>query len=311
MPSKHIPVMVDEVMEYLNCRSGKIYVDGTLGGCGHARAILNRIKPDGVLIGLDQDEDAINHAKIALWEHQRITHLFRENFIYLGEILYQLSIPGVDGILLDLGISLDHFESSGRGFSFNREEPLDMRMDIRTPITAADILNTKEEKELADIFWSFGEERQASRIAKRIVEKRRLEPFHTTTQLVKVISECIPRQYRSEKIHPATRIFMALRIAVNRELEVLDTFMNQVPNWLNSGGRLCVISFHSLEDRIVKRRLNEFAASCICPPKVPQCMCNHQRVFRILTRKVVKPTQDEIRMNPMARSARLRAAEKF
>ncbi|OEU68293.1 MAG: 16S rRNA (cytosine(1402)-N(4))-methyltransferase [Desulfobacterales bacterium PC51MH44] len=312
MPYKHIPVMLSEVIYYLNCGPGKIYVDCTLGGSGHARAICKKIFPDGVLIGIDQDIDAIKNAKKVLKPFELTIHFLHDNFINLPELLQQLKIAAVDGILLDLGISLHQFEASGRGFSFKKEEPLDMRMNQSSSTKAEELINTLEEKSLRRIFQEYGEERWAGQIAKKIVKQRQRKAIRSSTQLAQIVCDAVPkRALFDQKIHPATRVFMALRIAVNKELERLDLFMQNVADLLNPKGRLCVLSFHSLEDRIVKHRIRALEKACVCPPAFPKCVCNQRMVVRSLTKKVVRPTEDEIAINPMARSAKLRAAEKI
>jgi len=312
VPFKHIPVMLPQALRYLNCIPGKIYVDCTLGGSGHAGAICKKITPKGIFIGIDQDIDAVRNAKKVLKPFNLIIHLFHDNFIYLPELLQQLQIDAVDGILLDLGISLHQLESSGRGFSFNKDEPLDMRMNLKSRTTAEDLINSMDEKNLKKIFYKFGEERRAGQIAKRIVTQRQRKAIRSSRELAQIVRDAVPKKVSfKQKIHPATRTFMALRIAVNRELEMLDVFMENVADLLNPKGRLCVLSFHSLEDRIVKHRMNALGKGCICPPGLPKCACNKKSSVRILTKKVVRPTQDEVANNPMARSAKLRAVEKL
>jgi 16S rRNA (cytosine1402-N4)-methyltransferase len=312
MSYRHIPAMLMEVVFYLNCRPGKIYVDGTLGGAGHAGAICGRITPGGVFIGIDQDIDAINHAKTALQNYSLHIHLIHGNFIRLPEFLSQLNINAVDGLLLDLGVSLHQLEDSGRGFSFRKEEPLDMRMNIQTRETAEMLVNNLAQHDLQKIFKEYGEERWARQIARNIVKVRRQKKISTSKQLAQIVVDSIPRQAASrQKIHPATRVFMALRIAVNRELDGLKNFLEFTADFLNPGGRLCVLSFHSLEDRIVKQRLKALEKGCTCPPQLPRCVCGQKPQVRILTKKVVRPTAEEIAGNPMARSTRLRAAEKL
>jgi 16S rRNA (cytosine1402-N4)-methyltransferase len=304
--------MLKEVVFYLNCRPGKIYVDGTLGGSGHAGAICDKITPGGLFIGIDQDIDAINHAKTALQNYSLHIHLIHGNFVRLPEFLSQLKINAVDGLLLDLGVSLHQLEDSGRGFSFRREEPLDMRMNVQTRETAAMLVNNLAQDDLQKIFKEYGEERWARQIARNIIKIRRQKRISTSKQLAQIVVDSIPRHAASrQKIHPATRVFMALRIAVNRELDRLKTFLECAAAFLNPGGRLCVLSFHSLEDRIVKRRLKALEKGCTCPPQLPRCVCGQKPQVRILTKKVVRPTAEELAANPMARSTRLRAAEKL
>ncbi len=312
MSYRHIPAMLNEVVNYLNCRPGNVYVDGTLGGCGHARAICEKIFPGGRFIGIDQDIDAISNAETVLKDYTSNIHLFHGNFISLPEFLTQLEIDRVDGILLDLGLSLHHIENSGRGFSFRKDEPLDMRMDIQSPQTAENLINNLSQTELQKLFKEYGEEHRAKQIARSIIKIRRQKKIRTSKQLAQIIVDSIPAQAAfKQKIHPATRVFMALRIAVNRELERLETFLEYAVDLLNPGGRLCVLAFHSLEDRIVKQRFKALEKGCTCPPQLPQCVCGQEPQLRILTKKVVRPTAEEITANPKARSTRLRAAEKI
>ena len=304
--------MLNEVVNFLNCRPGNVYVDGTIGGCGHARAICEKIFPGGRFIGIDQDIDAISNAETVLKDYTSNIHLFHGNFVNLPEFLTQLEIDRVDGILLDLGLSLHHIENSGRGFSFRKDEPLDMRMDIQSPQTAENLINNLSQVELQKLFKEYGEERRAKQIARKIIKIRRQKKIQTSKQLAQIIVDSIPAQAAfKQKIHPATRVFMALRIAVNRELERLETFLEYAVDLLNPGGRLCVLAFHSLEDRIVKQRFKALEKGCTCPPQLPQCVCGQEPQLRILTKKVVRPTAEEIAANPKARSTRLRAAEKI
>ena len=303
--------MLKEALYYLNCMPGKIFADGTLGGAGHSKAILEKILPTGLLVGIDQDVDSIRNAATALKPYLSNVHLFHGNFTQLPDFLAQLNIDTVDGILLDLGLSLHQLTSSGRGFSFNSDEPLDMRMDITSSQKAEDIVNRAKEEELRKIFQTFGEERWARRIARKIIAVRKYDKICSSRQLSNIVCEAIPnRAIRSQKIHPATRVFMALRIAVNKELERLESFLETAADLLNPGGRLCVISFHSLEDRPVKKKLKALEKGCVCPPAFPKCVCTEKKKGRSLTRKVVRPAEEEIAINPMARSARLRAFEK-
>lgn len=308
----HITAMPVEAVDMLNCRPGKIFADCTLGGCGHARLILEKIIPDGLLIGVDQDVDAISNAKKILEPFKSNIQLFHTNFEHLPEILMQLNIKTVDGILLDLGFSLHQLEGSGRGFSFNKDEPLDMRMNIESGLKAEDIINTAEEKKLAAIFKEYGEERYARRIARKIVKERKLKKIRSSRRLSGIVCAAVPdKASRSQKIHPATRVFMAIRIAVNKELEKLDSFLDTSVELLSPGGRLCVLSFHSLEDRIVKQKIKFWEKECICPPEFPVCICTKKKIVRSLTRKPLQPTPEEVAANPMARSTKLRAFEKL
>jgi 16S rRNA (cytosine1402-N4)-methyltransferase len=304
--------MLNEVLAYLDCEPAKVYVDGTLGGAGHARAILEKIIPTGFLIGIDRDKAAVANATRTLASCAKNMRLFRGNFARLPGFLSQANIAAVDGILLDLGISSDQLRSSGRGFSFMLEEPLDMRMNPESGPTAGALVNEMEEKGLKDIFTKYGEERWARQIARKIVTIRNRTRITSSRQLSQIICEAIPKKsLYAQKIHPATRAFMALRIAVNRELEHLEQFLNDFADLLKPGGRLCVISFHSLEDRMVKRMISVQASGCDCPPDFPVCACGKQPVVRWLTPKVVRASEAEVNENPLARSARLRACEKL
>jgi 16S rRNA (cytosine1402-N4)-methyltransferase len=268
--------------------------------------------PDGRLIGIDQDADAIDNARRVLAPFADNIHLFHGNFVHLPEYLARLRITSVQGILLDIGLSQHQLEMSGRGFSFKKDEPLDMRMDVRSETTAADLVNRLEEKELVRIFRSFGEERWSKRIARAIVHLRGEAVIRTSRQLADVVVAAVPGHAAArQKIHPATRIFQALRIVVNQELDRLSTFLDAAVDFLAPGARLCVLSFHSLEDRIVKRKFKALATGCDCPPDLPMCMCGKAPQVRLLTRKVLRPTQEEIDRNPMARSTRMRAVEKI
>lgn len=311
--------MPEEVVHYLDCRPGKTIVDATVGGGGHSHAILQRILPGGMLIGIDQDRDALRHAETVLAPWAANFRLLHGNFSRISELLESIGVRAVDGILADLGISLYHIEGSGRGFSFSRNEPLDMRMNTDTEITAERMINTLPEGELKRIFREYGEERWAARIARAIVEERKIEPIRSSLSLADIVCKAIPapkkkpgaKSGEGRRIHPATQVFMALRIAVNHELDSLDVFMDQVPGLLTPGGRLCVLSFHSLEDRIVKHRMRGFENACSCPPGIPVCCCEGKKIMKVLTRKACRPTAGEVNLNPMARSTLLRAAEKL
>lgn len=312
MTFRHVSAMLQEAVACLSCRPGGIYVDGTLGGAGHARAICQQIMPDGLLVGIDQDADAIANARRVLEPYLSNIRLFHGNFVHLPDFLAQLEIEAVDGILLDLGLSRHQLEASGRGFSFNRDEPLDMRMDIRTGTNAADLVNRLEEKELSRIFVQYGEERWSKLIARAIVKARALRRIRTSRQLAELVVSAVPaRVAAKQKIHPATRIFQALRIAVNKELDRLAEFMSSAVDLLSPKGRLCILSFHSLEDRMVKQKFRALAKGCDCPPDLPVCICGKQPQVRLVTKKVLRPTAEEIARNPMARSTRLRAIEKL
>lgn len=306
---RHAPIMVDEILDFLAPKTGGVYADATLGGCGHARAILGRSAPDGRLIAVDRDPDALRNAESALVEVRSRVHLFRGVFTDLPRFLSETGLAGVDGVVADLGLSLYQLEGSGRGFSFRRDEPLDMRMNPEEGPSAETLVNELGAAELADLFRRLGEERFSGRIARAVVRERQRAPIRGSARLAEIVAAAVPAG--RERIHPATRVFMALRIAVNRELELLERFMDKVPELLNPGGRLCVLTFHSLEDRIVKHRIREFARECSCPPSLPVCVCSGRAVLRNLTPRVLRPSAAEIETNPMARSAKLRAAEKL
>lgn len=312
MSYEHPSAMLTEAVDCLNCRPGKTYVDGTLGGAGHARSICERIFPGGRFIGIDQDEAAVTNAALVLKRFGDHVHLFRDNFVNLPTILLSLGISAVDGVLLDLGISQYHLRQSGRGFSFNRDEPLDMRMDTRLPRNAGDLVNELPAGELERIFKTFGEERWARRIAGRIVSGRARRRLESSRELADLIVDAVPAGIAArQRIHPATRVFMALRIAVNRELETLSGFLESVLQFLTPGARLCILSFHSLEDRMVKQHMKHWAKGCTCPPGLPVCACGKKPLVRKVTSKPLRPRSEEVDLNPMARSTRLRAIEKI
>lgn len=312
MDFEHTSVMPREVHEQQNLKPGNIAVDCTLGGAGHALSTIKAILPDGLLIGIDQDLDAIHNAEKILQPFKKNVLLFHNNFSDLPEILNTNGIIGVNSIVLDLGFSLNQLKHARRGFSFNKDEPLDMRMDLRNDLTAFEIINSFKESELIDIFFKFGEEKFSRRIAKRIVEQRKHTPIHTSFELSQIITKAIPaKNIYSQRIHPATRVFQALRIAVNRELEQLEKFMKIVPSLLLKGGRVCIISFHSLEDRIVKQSLRKFEDGCTCPKNLPVCLCGFVPQMKSVFKKPLVPTKEEIAQNPMARSSKLRVAQKI
>ncbi len=312
MGFEHTSVLPQEVHKHQNLKPGSICVDCTLGGAGHALATLRAILPEGKLIGIDQDIDAITHAKKILKPFEENVLLFHSNFSDLHKILDSIGVNGVDSILLDLGFSLNQLKNGNRGFSFNKNEPLDMRMDIRNDLTAFEIINSFQETELVNIFFKFGEEKFSRRIARRIVMERVKNPIHTSFELAQLVKKAIPAKFAyGQRIHPATRVFQALRIAVNKELERLQQFMERVPSLLLKGGRLCVISFHSLEDRIVKQSLRKFEAGCTCPKDLPVCLCGFRPQMKSVFKKPLIPTKEEIDANPMARSSKLRVAQKI
>jgi 16S rRNA (cytosine1402-N4)-methyltransferase len=307
---EHKPVLLDEVIRYLRCTPGKFFVDGTVGGGGHARAILEKTAPDGRLIGIDWDEKALVKARSNLQSYEERLVLVQENFALIGPVLARLHIQAVDGILLDLGLSSFQVDEAARGFSFNLAGPLDMRMDTREKNTAAHLVNTLSEDKLAAIIRNFGEERWHRRIARHIVRARDEEAIETTDRLARVVYSSIPAGKRARQRHPATRTFQALRLAVNRELDHLQTFLQGALDWLKPGGRLAIVSFHSLEDRLVKQAFANWARSCRCPARSPICQCEGRPLVRLVNKKPVVPGKSEIQANPRARSGRLRVVEK-
>lgn len=317
MNTQHIPVLCDKVIEFLKPKPDGVYIDGTVGLGGHSATILETSAPDGRVIGIDLDLEALAVAEDRLHAFGERCSLVSGNFAEMGVLLERHSVRAVDGILLDLGVSSLQLDTPHRGFSFSHTGPLDMRMNPRemsgrepdTSLTAMEVLNHSPINVLADIFKRYGEERFAKRIAGRIVQARQREPITTTTQFAEIVKQAVPR--KTSKIHPATRVFQALRIHVNAELENLATGLDAAVSLLKSGGCLCVITFHSLEDRIVKRRFQTWAKTCICPPKTPVCICEHSPSVEILTKRPVLPGVAEIQQNPRARSAKLRAVCKL
>ncbi|WP_313757214.1 16S rRNA (cytosine(1402)-N(4))-methyltransferase RsmH [Tissierella sp.] len=310
MNFEHVSVLLDEVLEGLNIKDNGIYVDGTLGGAGHSSEIVKRLTT-GKLIGIDQDLNALNKAGEVLKEYKDKVILVHNNYENIDEVLNGLGVEKVDGILLDLGVSSHQLDEESRGFSHNKDASLDMRMDETSSFSAWDVVNKYSEKELERIIWDYGEERWARRIAKFIVEDRKIDPIDTTFQLVSVIKKAIPKEVRKDGHHPAKKTFQAIRIEVNRELDVLIESIPKMVNFLNPGGRLAIITFHSLEDRIVKEGFRELYKDCICPPHLPKCICNKTREVEIITRKPIIPSKGEIDRNPRSRSAKLRIAEKL
>lgn len=305
----HVPVLLEEVIELLHPQPGGLYIDGTVGAGGHAAAMLNASEPDGELFGFDRDVQALEVATRRLAEFGERVHLFQANFNDLSQLARRYQIPPVNGILLDLGISSMQVDQPERGFSFQVDGPLDMRMDPGSGQTAADLVNQLPEDELADLIYRYGEERRSRRIARAIVKAR---PLYRTEALARVVAAATPkrggRQTRAT-IHPATRTFQALRIAVNDELGALERALPQALQCLKPGGRLAVISFHSLEDRIAKQYFKQESQDCICPPEQPICTCGHQASIRLVTKKPITAGSTELNSNPRARSAKLRVVE--
>ena len=307
----HKPVLLQEVLEFLQPKPGMVFVDGTLGGGGPSKAILEKILPGGKLLAFDQDLDAINAAKQVLTPlGEENFQLFHRNFRDMAQALSQTAYEKVDGILLDLGVSSYQLDQKERGFSYQYDAPLDMRMDRTQDFDAAELVNKAGLEELARIIRDYGEEKWAKRIASFIVEERQRNPLRTTGQLVEVIKKAIPNSARREGPHPAKRTFQALRIAVNRELEILPPALEDALGLLKPGGRMAVITFHSLEDRLVKTAFRKAAQGCVCPKDFPMCVCQQKPRVKIITGKPVVPTTEEIADNPRARSAKLRVVEK-
>lgn len=310
MNFKHISVLLDEVLEGLNIKEDGIYVDGTLGGAGHSLEIVKRLST-GKLIGIDQDENALKKAGEVLEEFKDKVILVHNNYENIDKVLEELGIEAIDGMLLDIGVSSHQLDEETRGFSYNKDAPLDMRMDRTSDFSAWDIVNKYDEKELEQIIWDYGEDRWARRIAQFIVEERKEKAIDTTFELVTAIKKAIPKQVRSEGHHPAKKTFQAIRIEVNRELDVLSKSIPKICNSLKPGGRLAIITFHSLEDRIVKDSFRELYKDCVCPSEFPACICDKTREIEIITRKPIIPTKEEIELNPRSRSSKLRVAEKL
>ena len=305
----HRPVLLDECVEALNVKPGGVYVDGTLGGGGHSEAIC-RLLRGGRLIGIDRDETALATASERLSGFDCFTPV-RGNFRDVAAILADLGINEIDGMLLDLGVSSPQLDEASRGFSYMADAPLDMRMDASSGATAADLITGADEEELARIFFEYGEERYSRRIAAAIVRKRAEAPIETTGELVEIIKGAMPAAALREKQHPAKRVFQALRIAVNDELGALEELLDTAPDLLAPGGRLAIISFHSLEDRLVKNAIRKRERGCTCPPDLPVCVCGFVQTLRSVGRQPVTAGEAELKINPRARSAKLRVAERI
>ena len=306
----HRPVLLEECLEALAIRPDGIYVDGTLGRAGHSLEIARRLTT-GRLIGIDRDETAIAAARERLRDYMDHVTLVHSNFDRIGAILEELNISGADGMLFDLGVSSPQLDDAQRGFSYMHDAPLDMRMDRTAALDAHQVVNRWPYEELRRILYEYGEERYAPAIAKGICRARETAPIETTLQLVDVIKSAMPPQALREKQHPAKRSFQAIRIAVNGELDALPPMLNAAAEHLNTGGRLAVISFHSLEDRIIKKTMQELASGCTCPPNFPVCVCGKTPKMKLISRKPITPDDGELTENPRARSAKLRVAEKL
>jgi 16S rRNA (cytosine1402-N4)-methyltransferase len=309
MDFKHISVLLDECIEGLNIKENGIYVDCTLGGAGHSSEILKRLSPEGRLIGIDQDTNAIKAAKERLKGYSNVTYV-HDNFYNIDCILKELNIDGVDGVLMDLGVSSYQLDTAERGFSYMKDAPLDMRMNTEKSISAYEIVNEYSEEELFGIIRDYGEEKFAKKIARNIVSSRNIKPIETTLELVDVIKRSIPIKFQQGG-HPAKKTFQAIRIEVNKELEILNKAVEDSIKNLNSGGRIAIITFHSLEDRIIKTKFKELQNPCTCPKEFPVCVCGKKPVIDIITKKPIEPSEEEKDSNPRSRSSKLRVAQKI
>ena len=310
MEFKHISVLSQETIEQLNIKPDGIYVDGTLGGGGHAYEVASRLGETGSIIGIDQDEAAINAAGARLKDFGEKVTIVRSNYCEMKSRLQELGIDKVDGIVLDLGVSSYQLDTAERGFSYREDAPLDMRMDQRQEMTARDIVNDYSERELFRVIRDYGEDKFAKNIAKHIVAAREKQPIETTGQLTEIIRQSIPMKFQKKSGHPAKRTFQAIRIELNRELDVLRETLDDMIDLLNPGGRLCIITFHSLEDRIVKSAFRKNEDPCTCPKDFPVCVCGNVSKGSIVTRKPILPSEEELEYNSRSKSAKLRIFER-
>ena len=310
MEFNHISVLLNECLEGLNIKENGIYVDGTLGGAGHSSEILKRLSNEGRLIGIDQDTDALKAAKERLKNYSNVTFV-HSNFSSIENVLNNLNIDGVDGILMDLGVSSYQLDEGERGFSYMKDASLDMRMNRDNDFSAYNVINEYSEEDLYRIIRDYGEEKFARRIASFIVENRQEKNIETTLELVEIIKSAIPAKARREGPHPAKRTFQAIRIEVNSELSILNKTIEDGVGKLNKGGRMAIITFHSLEDRIVKNKFRDLAVSCRCPKEFPVCVCGEKAKVKVISRKAIEPTKEEVDINPRSRSAKLRVIEKL
>lgn len=310
MEFKHISVLRDECIDNLQIRPDGIYVDGTLGGAGHASEVCKRLSPEGRFIGIDQDEVAVANGYEKLGGFGNVT-IVRDNFRNFRSIMQELGIEAVHGVLLDLGVSSKQLDDGERGFSYMQDAALDMRMDQRSDFSAKEVVNTYSKEDLRRIITDYGEEKWAARIAEFIVKERENKPIETTGDLVRIIKEAVPKGARQDGPHPAKRTFQALRIEVNQELSILEDAISDMAQLLAPGGRICIITFHSLEDRIVKQTFRKLENPCTCPKNFPVCVCGKKPVVKVVTRKPILPSDEEIEANPRSRSAKLRVAERI
>lgn len=311
MEYSHKSVLPAEVLRELNCSNGHTIVDCTLGGAGHTVKILERIAPEGYVVGIDRDNTAIDVARVRLARFSRHFALYHGSFADVDRVLTEARVGRVDGFLLDLGLSSLQLDDPTRGFTYQQDAPLDMRFDLDQDLTAERVVNEYPRDRLASLIKKYGEERWAARIAEFIVKEREVQPITTTERLVAVIKSAVPAAARRSGGHPARRVFQALRIEVNAELEAVRLALEAMPKWLRPGGRIVVISYHSLEDRLVKQYFREAATGCICPPEIGVCVCGRTPTLRIVTNRPIVPTKEEIEANPRARSAKMRVAEKM
>ena len=310
MEFKHISVLLNECIEALNIKEDGIYVDGTLGGAGHSSEIIKKLSENGRLIGIDQDTDALKAAKNKLKEYNNVTFV-HSNFYNIYSILKDLDIEGVDGILMDLGVSSYQLDNGERGFSYMQDAPLDMRMNRENDLSAYEVVNSYSEEELFRVIKEYGEEKFAKRIANFIVNRRKEKNIESTLELVDIIKAAIPAKARREGPHPAKRTFQAIRIEVNKELAIIENTIRDGVEKLNVGGRMAIITFHSLEDRIVKTVYKDLANPCTCPSSFPICVCNKKPSVKLITRKPIEASEEELEYNPRSRSAKLRVIEKI
>ena len=310
MEFKHVSVLLNECIDALNIKEDGIYVDCTLGGAGHSSHILKHLSKDGMLIGIDQDRDALKAAGERLKDYSNVKYV-HSNFYNIDNILTELNIDKVDGILMDLGVSSYQLDEASRGFSYMQDAHLDMRMNRDNDFSAYEVVNDYSEEELYKIIRDYGEEKFAKRIANFIVNKRSIKPIETTFELVDIIKAAIPAKARREGPHPAKRTFQAIRIEVNSELKILNKTIEDGVNRLNKGGRMAIITFHSLEDRIVKLKFRELENPCTCPKEFPICVCGKKPLVKVLSKKGIAPTEKEIEENPRSRSAKVRVIERI
>lgn len=307
----HKPVLLEESIKYLCPMEDGVYIDATMGLGGHTKSLIEACNNNAKIIGMDVDENALNVARERLAEYQDNIVFVNKNYINIDNTISDLNIKKVNGIIADLGLSSFQLDHSGKGFSFNKNEPLDMRMDASLQFTAYDLVNEMDQSELENIFKIYGEERFSRNISKSIIKNRVSKPIQTSSELAALVSNSIPKKFHPKRIHPATKTFQALRIAINNELENLKIFIEKAIKILKPGGRIVIISFHSLEDRIIKKTFKKFHSPCICPPDLPICSCGNIPNFKIINKSPIRPQESEIIENPRARSAKMRVGEKI